>query len=367
MSLLGIDIGTTGCKVALFSEEGEVMAHAYEEYDIQRPRPGWAQLDAVDVWKRTKATIKRVADQSAASPPKALSVSSLGEAMVPVTRDRRILGPSILCMDIRGEEYLDPLSDVLERKYLYRLTGNTLGNHYGLTKLMWLKEHQPEIYEQADKCLLWGSFITFMLGAEPAVDFSLANRTMLFDIEQKTWTDVMIDIAGIDSSKLPKTVPSGCALGTVSKSLADELGLPPDVMIVAGAHDQCANAVGCGVVTEGQAAYGMGTFICITPVFNQRPEPERMMARGLNTEDHAVPGRYVTFIYNQGGSLVKWFRDLVSTMESRTSEKEDHRDIYAELMSEVSTEPGRIMVLPHFEPTGPPEFISNSCEEQFDP
>jgi xylulokinase len=106
-----------------------------------------------------------------------------------------------------------------------------------------------------------------MLGADPAVDYSLANRTLLFDVERGQWSEELLSRTGLDREKLPETVPSGTVIGTVSGDMARELGLSPDTVIVSGAHDQCASAVGCGVIDPGSAVYGMGTFICITPVF----------------------------------------------------------------------------------------------------
>ncbi|MGA9350586.1 MAG: FGGY family carbohydrate kinase [Anaerolineae bacterium] len=360
MSLLGIDVGTTGCKAAVFSEAGHVLASAYEEYDCQRPKSGWAELDAVEVWAKVKRMISEVVSSSASDPVKALAVSSLGEAMVPVTEDRQVLGPSILNFDARGEEYLESLSSALDNERLYRINGNTLGNHYGLTKLKWIKEHQPDLYERAHKFLLWGSFVSFMLGADPVVDYSLANRTLLFDVDREAWSEELLKLARLDRSKLPDTAPSGTVIGTVSKHVAGELGLPSNVSIVTGAHDQLTNAVGCGVIKEGRAVYGMGTFICITPVFSKRREPAVMIERGLNTEHHAVPGKYVSFIYNQGGSMVKWFRDTFAAVEHQQAE-EAGRDVYTDLFAEIPEGPSSIMVLPHFTITGPPEFISDSC------
>jgi xylulokinase len=360
MSLLGIDVGTTGCKVGVFSEEGCLLASGYEEYDVQRPKPGWAELDAIEVWAQVKRMISQVVSRSASDPVKALAVSSLAEATVPVTEDRQVLGPSILNFDARGEEYLESLSSTLDNEHLYRINGNTLGNHYGLTKLKWIKEHQPDLYERAHKFLLWGSFVSFMLGVEPVVDYSLANRTLLFDLDREAWSEEILELAGLDRSKLPDTAPSGTVIGTVSDRMAGELGLPPNVAVVTGAHDQCANAVGCGVIAEGRAAYGMGTYTCITLVFSKRREPAVMIERGLNTEHHAAPGRYVSFIANQGGAVVKWFRDTFAAAE-RLRAEETGRDLYTDLFAEIPEGPSSIMVLPHFTTTGPPEFISDSC------
>ena len=137
MSLLGIDVGTSGCKAAVFSEDGQVLALAYEEYDYQHPQPGWAELDSQQVWACVQCTIARVAQQARHDPIKALSVSSLGEAVVPVTRQREILGPSLLNFDARGAEYLPELHERIEDERLYGINGNTLGNHYSLPKLRW--------------------------------------------------------------------------------------------------------------------------------------------------------------------------------------------------------------------------------------
>lgn len=360
MSLLGIDVGTTGCKATLFSEEGRLLASAYEEYNIQVPQAGWAELDAIEVWAKVKRTIGRAVVDAGSDAVRALAVSSLGEATVPVSEDRQILGPSPMMLDARGEEYLGGLASVLDRERLYRINGNTLGNHYTLTKLLWIKEHQADLYERTYKFLLWGSFVPFMLGAEPVVDYSLANRTLLFDLDRETWSEEILGLVGLDGCKLADAAPSGREIGRVSDHIADELGLPPNVSIITGAHDQCANAVGCGVIKEGRAAYGMGTFTCITPVFTDRREPAVMMERGLNTEHHALPGQYVCFIYNQGGALVKWFRDTFASLEHRQAE-EAGRDVYTELFAEIPDRPSRVMTLPHFTTTGTPHFITDSC------
>jgi xylulokinase len=361
MNLLGIDVGTTGCKVALFSLEGEILASTYREYDSQSPQPGWAELDARGIWEALKEAIRSITAACAGGTDiRAVSVSSLGEAVVPVSADRQILGPSILNFDVRGEEFLPGLAARLPDERLYAINGNTLGNHYGLTKLKWIRAHQPELYERTYKFLHWGSFIAFMLGADPVVDYSLANRTLLFDIHRNDWSDTLLEIAGLERVKLPATAPSGTVIGTVAPHVAAELGLPPGVQIVSGAHDQCANATGAGVVDAGSTVFGMGTYHCITPVFTTPPDPQSMIALGLNTEHHAIPGRYVSFIYNQGGALVKWYRDTFAALEHRQATAQGH-SVYPDLFAEISLEPGNLLVLPHFTQTGPPRFMADSA------
>jgi len=361
MSLLGIDAGTTGVKAAVFSEDGELLASAYAEYDVDHPQPGTAQLDAVRVWEIVKQLIARVCAQvPAAAAIRAVSVSSMGEAVVPVTRQRQVLAPSILNFDSRGEEFLDGLRQKVQPEQLYQINGNTLGNQYSLTKLLWIQRHQPEIYARADLFLHWSGFISFMLGAEPAVDYSLANRTLLFDLDRAAWSTDLITLAGLDAAKFPTPVASGAVVGVVSGAVGRQLGLPPGITIAAGAHDQNANAVGCGAIQEGQAGYGMGTYTCLTPVYRRRMATSLMMERGLNTEHHAAPGRYVSFIYNQGGALLKWYRDTFAAQEKQQAAAAG-RDIYADLIREIPQPPSKVLVLPHFIPTGPPEFISGSA------
>ena len=359
MSLLGIDVGTSGCKAAVFSSEGSLLASAYEEYDVRRPQPGWAELDSGEVWGKIKRTIARAAAATTADPVRALAVASLGEAVVPVAADGQILGPSILNFDVRGEEYLPALGLMLGQERLYDLTGNTLGNQYGVTKLMWLRDHAPTLYVAADRLLLWGSLVVRLLGGEPVVDYSLANRTLLFDVDRAAWSPELATATGLEMSKLPATAPAGTMIGTISACMAEELGLPRRVRIVVGAHDQCANAVGAGATREGRAMYGMGTYLCIVAPFACRHEANTMMALGLNTEHHAVPGLFVTFLYNHGGSLLKWYRNTFAGAEYRQAQTQG-RSIYPELLEEMPQGPSGLLVLPHFATTGPPEFISDS-------
>jgi xylulokinase len=360
MSLMGIDVGTTGCKASVFSAAGALLGGAYREYDVNEPAPGRAELPVGTVWDAVRTVIaEAVAAAGPADPVSALCVSSLGEAVVPVTEDRRWLADSMLNYDERGAEYLPALAESLPDDYLYPINGNTLGNHYSLTKLLWIREHQPEVYEKTFAFLHWAPFVGFMLGAEPRADYCLANRTLLFDIRREDWSEDLARRAGADLGKLPPAVPSGTVTGEVSPALARELGLPPGVAIVSGAHDQCANGIGAGVLSPGRAMLGMGTYICLMPVFATPQDPAVMARNGLNTEHHAVPGRFVSFLYNHGGGLVKWHRDTFARAE-REQARSAGNDLYAALSAEMPEGPSGVFVLPHFAPTGPPEFVSDS-------
>ncbi len=359
MSLLGIDIGTTGCKSAVFSEEGELLALAYEEYDHHSPQPGWAELDSVEVWEKTKSTITQVTHTPGIGSIDALAVTSLGEAMVPVTKEREILGSSILNYDIRGQDYANALKDLLPNETVYPITGVNFSYLFSMTKMMWIKNHQPDLYEKADFFLPWSAFISFMLGGDPVVDFSTASRTYLFDINKEDWSDDLLALSGLDRAKLPLTVQAGRIIGQVSDSISALLNLPKGLPIVIGAHDQCANAVGSGVINDGQVMLGMGTFTCAVPVFSQRYQTAKAIQLGVNTEHHAVPRHFVSFIYNQGGSVVKWFRDTFAGLDARNCQAQGD-EIYEHLFNEMPSEPGNLVMLPYFSISGLPELTGET-------
>lgn len=379
MSLLGIDVGTTGSKAVVFALDGTILGTSYTEYDISRPQPGYAELDAQAIWPRIKDVIARaVADAGTGAPGgtsvgrssrtsgaagggagdaiEALAVSSMGENLVPVSKDRRILGPSIMNMDERGEEFVPALAEAFSASELYRLTGNALTNQFSITKMMWTKKYLPELYEKTDFFLVWNSFVAFMLGGEARADYSLANRMLLFDVDREDWSPDLLKASGLDREKLPPVAPAGTPIGTVADGVADELELPRGVPIVVGTHDQCAASLGSGAIEKGTAMWGLGTFQCIAPVYAGRKPADAMLERGLNTEHHAVPDRFITLIYNMGGSVVKWYRNTFAGREHEEALAAGE-DVYPRLFSELPADPSSVRVLPHFAPMGPPDFI----------
>jgi xylulokinase len=360
MSLMGIDIGTTGCKVIAFREDGEMIARAYEEYDAVRPQPGRAELDSRDVWRKIRSCIQSTAKQTGGDPVTALAVTCLGEAATPVSRNREILGNCILNFDERGQDEAAEIQSKIGRERLFKLNGNILGHFYTAPKLMWLKKHEPRIYNHAYKFLLWEDLVHFLLGCEPVIDYSVANRTLFFDLEGQRWSEELLSAMGMDGAKLADLAPGAKVLGKIAPALADELGLPRGVQVVTGGHDQCCTALGAGAIRRGMAIYGMGTFICITPVYDRLPDRDAMLASGLNIEHHVVGGHYVSFLYNlTGGALLKWYRDQFGLLEKREAAAQG-RDPYDLLLADLPPEPTNLLVLPHFAVTGPPLFESRT-------
>ncbi len=359
MSLLGIDVGTTGCKTAAYAASGACLASAYREYPTLHPRPGWAELNSRLVLARVWECIAETAVATRQDPITALCISSMGEAMTPVSADRRILGNSILHIDPRGGEHARRMADDLGRAAVYAINPNIIGPNYSMPKLLWLRENEPELYRNTWKFLLWGDLVAFMLGGEPLTSFALANRTLLFDIRRECWSETLLQWAEIPPDLLPLPVASGTIAGTVRRDAAEKLGLSPGVKIIVGAHDQCCNALGAGIHNAGKACYGMGTVACITPAYDHLPPADAMLACGLNVEHHVLPGIYLSFIYNQSGALVRWFRDTFARTDA--AQTPDGEDIYDILMAEMPAEPTRLLALPHFEMTGTPHFIADSA------
>ena len=354
MSLLGIDIGTTICKASAFSEDGLCIASAGREYPMLYPKPGEVELESRRIWNSLKLAITELTSKTKHDPITAICVSAMGEAVTPVTKNRKIIGNCILSSDTRGNEYIEELKNNIGQHSFYKINPNILAASYTLPKILFLKEHEPELYDKTYKFLLWGGLAEFMLGCEPFTSYSHANRTLLFDIHKQNWSDKLLSVTGIDREKLPNCLPSGTIAGTVADNTADELGLPHGVQIVVGGHDQCCNALGAGITQAGRAVDGIGTFECITPVYKHIPEPDQMLKHGLSVEHYVLPGLYVSFLFNQAGSLVRWFRNTFA------QESGNANNIYDLLNSEMPIEPTRLFVLPFFETTGSPNYVSNA-------
>jgi len=360
MSLLGIDIGTSGCKSASFSVEGKLIASAYEEYNIVSDEPGYAELNSLEVWEKIKKTIRRVAIKTTSDPISALSVSSLGEAVVPVTKQKGILANSILSFDTRGEEFLQEFTNCIPEEEIYKINGNIPGNFCTMTKISWLKKYKPEIYNRTEYFLLWADFVCFMLGGKAVTNYSLANRTILFDINTCGWSSKFMGVMGLDKTKFAPAIPSGVEIGEISNEIREELSLPQKVAIISGGHDQCCAALGSGVIEPNIAMYGIGTFICVVPVFSSIPDILSMRMNKLHIEHHVVPDLFVTFLYNlTGGSLIKWYRDTFAPAINEQFNREN-QSAYEILFKEIPEEISDIIVIPRFGPTGAPDFFSKS-------
>ena len=225
-----------------------------------------------------------------------------------------------------------------------------------LAKLIWMQVQQPDLYRQVWKFLGFEDFVYFKLGVSPVVDYSLAARTMAFDIINKTWSEKMLGLADVDASLFPDAAPSGTPIGEVSTKVADALGLPQGVVCVTGGHDQPCGALGAGIIRSGEVMDATGTVECIAPAFTEPIINQDMIDGNFACYPHVVDGLYVTLGFvSSGGVVLRWFRDTLAQAEVAQADAEG-RDVYDLLMATLPDSPGTAMVLPHFTGSGTPHL-----------
>ncbi len=360
MSLLGLDIGTTGCKAIAFSVEGKPLAHSYREYGEMYPRPGWAEVDPHKVWNCVSEVIKEVANQVQYDPIKALSVTTLGEAFTPIDKNGEILFNSMTSVDNRAIKQTNSWNQTLGKEKVFEITGMPLHPSYTINKIMWLKEERPEIFNKAKKFLLYEDFTYFKLGLEPTIDYSLAGRTMAFDIRTKKWSEEIFSVAGIDPEVMATPKPAGEVVGEIPYSIARELGLKKGTLAVTGGHDQPVNALGGGVISEGVAVDGLGSVECVTVGFNNPITNEKMLKANYPVYPHVKQNMYVSLAFSYtGGNLLRWYRNNFAQDMIIEAERKGV-DVYDLILMNIPKEPTRIYVLPHFVGSGTPALDPDS-------
>lgn len=354
MGLMGLDIGTTGCKATIFDFEGSIKASAYREYGIQSPAPELRELNPDMVWESVKHVIKSSVSDYNGEKLKAISISSIGEASIPIDIKGNVLYNSILFFDSRGEKEISVLREKLGEEKVQQITGTFIHPMFSVGKIMWLKNHKRDVYDSTWKFLPFEGFILHKLGAGPYTDFSLAARTMAFDVVNKQWSEIITGCAEIDVAKLPEPVQSGTVLSEISSAAAEELGLPKGILLVSGGHDQTCAALGAGVLKSNIAVDGMGTVECITPAFDKPVISKKMAQNYFACIPHVKKDMYVTYAFNfTGGGLLKWYRNNFANREMSLAEKQG-LDAYSLMIEGATRFPTNIYILPHFSGTGTP-------------
>jgi xylulokinase len=357
MSIGGLDVGSTGSKITIFSEDGIMLHQAYHSYPVSRELDTH-EINAADIWEAVRTLI---ADAVKVTPNlHAVGIATFGESFVLLDKDDKILLPTMMYTDPRGAEEAEELVDRFGILMMQNITGVNPHSMYGLPKLMWVKKHHPEVWGTIKYVLEIEDFLVYMLTGNRIVDYSLATRLMAFDIHMLCWSRELLDFAGIPTEWLSSPVPTGTDAGIVKPNIAETLGLPKNLHIVACCQDQIAAAVGAGVLTEGQATDGTGTVECITPVFTHIPENG-----GLQRNNYAIvpflrPETYCCYAFTYtGGALVKWFIDNLAGYEKRAA-ADKGISIYDELESQSVNTPTGILVLPHFAGAATPYMDSGA-------
>jgi len=360
MSYLGLDIGTTGCKAAVFNDEGRLLALAYREYPLLSPQPAWAELDSQRVCRDCCDVIREAASAQRGDPVQALGISCQGEAFTPVDAQGRILGNGMVSSDARAVEIVATFSREFGAQRLYDLTGHTPHPMFTLFKLLWLRQNRPEVFASAHKFLCFEDLFQQQLGLDPAISWPLAGRTMFFNVRTHEWSPEILQALDLDPSRLARPMASGSAVGTIPAAVAREMGLPDGVVVASGGHDQPCGALGAGAVEPGVAMYASGTVECVCPMFEQWCLNQQLYEANLCTYDFTVPGAYTTVFFSlTGGNVLRWFRDQWGQPELAEAARSGV-DVYALLTRAMPLEPTNLLVLPYFTPSGTPYFDANT-------
>lgn len=359
MSLLGLDVGTTGCKAILFSREGEMLSKAYREYEELYPRPGWAEIDPDRIWEAVRQVIQETASHSK-SPVEALSTSVLGEAFHPVDKQGRPLRRTITSVDGRAQAQTDLLGSKFSGLQIFQKTGMALHRSYALPKIMWIRDNEPEVFKNTWKFLHYGDYLACRLGVEPVNDLSIAGRSLALDVQRRDWCDEILEAAGIARDLLPRVAPAGQVIGEIPASVASELGLHRGVKVVTGGHDQPVCALGAGVLDPGVGTDTTGTVECMTIAMKEPILTEGMLRQNLSVYPHVVPDRYVTlaFVYS-AGNVLRWYRDKFA-IEERAAAASHGRDVYDVMVERAVPGPSEVFLLPHFTGSGTPYLDGDS-------
>ena len=348
MKIAGLDIGTTGCKLTVFDENGSQLGKAYRDYPVRRAVSGH-EIDISTMMESVYAVIEEMAAQY--QDIAGIGVTSFGETFVMVNEAGEPLHNAMLYTDPRGAEECGSLVEKLGADHIAQVTGLAPHEMYSISKMMWIKHHMPEVYAAAKRIHLIEDFVVWHLTGRAQIDYSLATRTMAFDIHALTWSREVFDAAGIEASLMSEPVPTGTSAGTITLPAAQRTGLNKDCVIVSVSHDQVAAAVGAGAFDGSVAVDGAGTVECLTPIYDSIPEIPVMAKGFFSVVPYVVPGKYVAYAFSYtGGALIQWAMETFGKGETNESmEKAYCRD-----------EPSGLLVLPHFAGAATPYMDTGS-------
>lgn len=317
--VLGIDLGTSGTKTVLFSQDGQAVSSALVEYPLCQPQNGWAEQDPADWWNAAATTIRKVLKDSGVSPADVVSLGISGQmhGLVMLDENGRVLRPSIIWADQRTQAECDDITRMVGAEKLIEITANPALTGFTLSKILWVRKHQPEIYAKCRHILLPKDYVRYMLTGDYATEVSDASGMQLLDVPGRKWSDEMLRILDIDKSLLAKVYESCEVTGHVSAQAAAVTGLTEKTLVVGGAGDNAAAAVGTGVVEDGKAFTTIGT----SGVIFAHTDKLSIDPKGrVHTFCCAVPGAWhVMGVTQAAGLSLKWFRDNFCAAEKEAA------------------------------------------------
>jgi len=313
--ILAHDLGTSGNKATLFTEHGEMIASEVFSYDTHYFNDTWVEQNAEDWWMAVCRTSKNLLQRGGIDPHDVAVVSFSGQMMGCLCVDERgnPLRPSIIWADQRAQEQVKQIEAHISQRDFYHIVGHRNTASYGIQKLMWVRDHEPEIYAKTYKTLNAKDFVIFRLTGKFYTDYSDGNSNGCFDLNHFKWSEDILKYAGIDPDKMPEVVPSTYVAGEVREEAAAACGLAAGTPVVLGGGDGVTANVGAGSISPGKTYCSMGTSAWITTTSKKPIYDEEMRTV---TWAHAVPGLYApngTMQY--AGGAYNWLKNTVCTME----------------------------------------------------
>ncbi|MEI7766127.1 MAG: xylulokinase [Phycisphaerae bacterium] len=304
MALLGIDIGTSGTKVLLLSETGNVLATAEAPHELLTPKPGWTEQDPANWWsavqKATKAVLKKA--KLKGSQVRAIGLSGQMHGSVFLDGAGKVLRPALLWNDQRtGEQCAQIEAAAGGRENLIQMVSNPALTGFTAPKILWFRQHEPKKFAKCRQVLLPKDYIRYCLTGDYATEVSDASGTLLLDVKNRQWHKELISKLELDPALLPPVHESQEITGTVTEEAANLLGIASGIPVVGGGGDQAAGAVGTGVVEAGLVSASMGTSGVI---FATSSAPQTDPAGRVHTMCHAIPDTWCVFgcMLSAGGS-----------------------------------------------------------------
>ena len=314
-ALIGIDIGTSGIKALLLDAEGNVLAACDAAYPLSTPHPGWAEQEPAHWWRATQRALQELAGVAAERETRVAGLALSGQMNGAVLLDRDLLPvrPCIIWADARTARQCEQIHARVGRERLTAITGKLAVTGYTAPKLLWVREHEPEVFARVRHLLLPKDFIRLCLTGELATDASDASNTLLFDIRSGVWCDTILDALELKRALLPTVVFSTVQTGTINQEAARLTGLPCGIPVFAGAGDSSAEAIGCGLVKPGPVLSVVGSAGNISaassvPVIDPRGS--------IHTGCHVSEGLWIiTGVQQAAGLSVRWLVENLKLFE----------------------------------------------------
>ena len=307
--VIGVDLGTSGTKTVLFSTDGQPLASKTIEYPLYQPQNGWAEQAPEDWWHAACGSMKEVISKSGINPKdiKGIGISGQMHGLVMLDKAGNVLRKSIIWCDQRTAAECEEITNKVGASRLIELTANPALTGFTASKILWVRNNEPEIYEKCAHILLPKDYVRYMLTGEFATEVSDASGMQLLDVPNRCWSDEVLSKLGIDKSLLAKVYESPEVTGKVSAQAAELCGVPAGTPVVGGAGDNAAAAVGTGTVQDGIAFTTLGT----SGVVFAHTDKLSIDPKGrVHTFCCAVPGAWhVMGVTQAAGLSLKWFRD----------------------------------------------------------